>query len=295
MKFRHWLEYLGLRILGLWACLLPLPYALTLGSLLGQFVFSLIGFRRKVTLANLKRVFPEASEKEWLRIGARTYQNFARGMVEYLRFPKFKRTDIERLVEIEGLENFAKGFKRGKGIIAVTGHFGSWEILAAAVALKGYPVNVIYKEQHNRKVDELMNKYRRKMGIKVIALGVSLRQVLKALHQNEIVAFLSDQDAHESGVFVNFFGNLTSTPPGPILFALKTKAVLIPVFIVREEKFRHRIKILKPVEVQPSKDEKQDLIYYTTEYTGLLETEIRKNPDQYLWLHRRFKTKPPFF
>jgi len=289
---QHWLEYGAVLIFGIIVRTLPLNWALFFGAFLGQIAFSVVRVRRRVTLSNLTLAFgKEKGMKELKRIGASTYRNLGRSFVEYSRFPSYTREEIEKLVNFEGLEHFDMALRRGKGAVLVTGHFGDWELMGAAIALKGFPLHFLVGEQHNKRVDNLMNRYREMMGIKIIPLGISIRKGLQALKENQFVAMLSDQDAGKDGIFVQFFGHPASTPQGPAAFALKTDALLGIGFIIREKNGHHRVIIEKPIEVQLSGDGRRDIIHYTQVYTSMLENYVKKYPDHYFWPHRRWKTK----
>lgn len=274
--------------MGMAARLLPLRAALALGKVLGRLGFDLIRIRRDVVLDNLRQGIG-GDDKVLARIGRRCYENLGRGLVEYLRFPLLTREFVLEAVETVGLQNLDKALTRGKGVLAITGHFGDWELMGAAFSLMGYPIHFLVGEQHNRRVDDTMNAYRQMAGIGIIPMGVAMRKVLATLRKGEIVAMLSDQDAHEEGVFIPFLGRPASTPKGPAAFALKTGAAVIPVFIVRKENsWQHTVFIEEPII-----PDRQSTIYSTTNsYTNYLEQYIRRYPDHWFWPHRRWKTKP---
>jgi KDO2-lipid IV(A) lauroyltransferase len=264
-----------------------------LGSLLGLLAYSLIGVRKRVALENLRNALgDELCTRDLQRIARGLYQNLGRGFAEFARFPATTGEDVLASVSIQGLEHIDRALERGKGAIAIAGHFGNWELLGAAVAASGYPVNFLVGKQTNRRVDELMNAYRRKMGIGIIPLGGALKGVLKALKANEIVAILSDQDAGSSGVFMDFFGRRASTPPGAATLALKLDSVLLPCFIVRQQDYHRHLAIIEealPIPATGNSEDKARLLTQT--FTSRLELYTRKHPDQWFWVHRRWKTK----
>jgi KDO2-lipid IV(A) lauroyltransferase len=222
-------------------------------------------------------------------IGRRCYENLGRGLVEYLRFPLLTREFVQEAVGAVGRENLDRALARGKGVLAITGHFGDWELMGAAFSLMGYPIHFLVGEQHNQRVDDTMNAYRQMAGIGIIPMGVAMRKVLATLRKGEIVAMLSDQDAHEEGVFVPFLGRPASTAKGPAAFALKTGAAVTPVFIVRKENgWQHTVYIEEPI----IPDEQSTIYSITNSYTNYLEQYIKRNPDHWFWPHRRWKTKP---
>jgi KDO2-lipid IV(A) lauroyltransferase len=164
--------------------------------------------------------------------------------------------------------------------------------MGARLKSQGYPMNFLVGEQTNTAVDDMMNDLRRSKGIGIISMGASMRNVLKALKQNQFVAMLSDQDAGSRGVFVNFMGRPASTPFGPASFAVRTGAALICGFIVRESPSGHRVILEPPFVPVPGASDEEESLRLTQEYTSLLEKYVRARPDHWLWLHRRWKTKP---
>jgi KDO2-lipid IV(A) lauroyltransferase len=291
---RHYLEYFGVRVLVLGVCLLPLRLALGLGSFLGGFAFRPLGIRRRATLQNLERCLGNVtSPAERLRIGEAAYRQIGMTLVEYSRFLTLRREEILKAVEFEGLEHFDRALGRGKGAVLFAGHFGSWELMGAAIRARGYPVHYLVGEQHNRLVDDLMNRLRTAAGIGIIPMGMSVRGVLRALRDNQFVALLSDQDAGSGGVFVDFFGAPASTPQGPAVFALKTGAPILAGFSVRLKGGRHRVVLEPPIHCEPSGNPQDDVVRCTQAYTSVLESYVRRYPDHWFWPHRRWKTRPP--
>jgi KDO2-lipid IV(A) lauroyltransferase len=275
---------------GLLARVAPYRLALALGSFLGWLAFDVLRIRRKVTLTNLRNSLSE-SRNELTGIARRAYRNFGKSMVEYVLFPSLNKEKLERMVEVEGAEHFDEALKRGKGAVLVGGHFGSWELMGAGLSQKGYPIDFLVGEQHNLLVDNLMNDYRRSMGIGIIKMGTAAKGIIKALKDNRFVAMLSDQDAGSDGTVVEFFGRPASTPKGPAAFALKMDVPIIMGFIVRrQDGRRQRIIIEKPIHGQKTADKEEDIRKLTQAYTSVLENYIRRYPDHWFWPHRRWKS-----
>jgi KDO2-lipid IV(A) lauroyltransferase len=258
---------------------------------LGFLAFDIFRVRRNVTLINLKNSLGDQKNvKELKKIGRRAYENIGKSMVEYSLFPSLNKKKISKLVEFEGAENFDEALKRGKGAIVVAGHFGSWELMGAATRQRGYPVDFLVGEQHNILVDDLMNDYRKSMGIGIIKMGAAAKGIIKALKNNRFVAMLSDQDAGNDGTVVDFFGRPASTPKGPAAFALKMNAPIILGFIIRGNKEKQKIIIEKPIFIEKSENKEDDIRKLTQAYTSVLEHYIRKYPDHWFWPHRRWKS-----
>jgi KDO2-lipid IV(A) lauroyltransferase len=290
-KIKCKVEYGITYLLGTILRILPYGLALSFGSFLGFLAFDVFRVRRKVTLINLKNSLGNQKNSKKLRkIGRRAYKNIGKSLVEYSLSPSLNKKKISRMVEFEGVENFDQALRKGKGAIVVAGHFGSWELMGAATSQRGYPVDFLVGEQHNVLVDNLMNDYRKSVGIGIIKMGAAAKGIIKALKNNRFVAMLSDQDAGNDGTVVDFFNRPASTPKGPAAFALKMNVPIIMAFIIREDKNKQKIVIEKPIFIQRSKNKEDDIRSLTQAYTSLLEEYIRKYPDHWFWPHRRWKS-----
>lgn len=272
---------------------LPLGAVRRFADGLGRFAFSVIRIRRSVTLANLAAAFPERTERELRGIGLRTYRNFARTFIEFLRFPAMTGDEIASLCDFpcQDLLEWAKA--NGKGALIVSGHFGNWEIVGPALAHRGYAVSGIVGRQKNRLVDEAAKKIREDKGLRVIRVGASLRNVIHALRANEWVEILADQDAHADGVFVDFMGRKASNHPGPAVFAIRTGAPILFGYGLRLPDGRYRVEAERLAFEDTREATAENIVRITQAYTSLLEKAVREHPDQYFWMHKRWKTKPP--
>lgn len=290
---RDRLEYAAVRGGQAVVCALPAGLARELGALLGGFAFSVLRVRRGVAMRQISRALgPELTGRETERTARDAYRNFGRMTFEYARFPRLTRRKIEATVRVTGAEHLTAALAGGKGAILVAAHFGNWE-LAAVLATMGYPVSFLVGEQHNTLVDGLMNRLRQRLGVETIPLTGSLRGVFRALRANRIVAMLSDQDAGKGGIFVDFFGRPASTPYGPGRFAVATGAPLIPGVAVRHPGGRHELVISPPVLPAPAGTPPEEAARVLTQaYTSVFEGFIRRRPDHYFWMHRRWKTRP---
>lgn len=286
---KHRIEYWITYLVGAFARIIPYRLALALGSFLGWLAFDVLRMRRKVTLINLGNSLGKGKDG-LAKIGRRAYQNIGKSMVEYSLFPSLDKEKILRMVEFEGTENFDEALRKGKGAVLVAGHFGSWELMGAATRQKGYPVDFLVGEQHNLLIDDLMNDYRRSVGIGIIKMGAAAKGIIRALKNNRFVAMLSDQDAGSDGTVVEFFNRPASTPKGPAAFALKMDAPVIMAFIIRENQKKQRIIIEKPIFVEKTSDKENDIQRLTQAYTRVLEEYIRKYPEHWFWPHRRWKS-----
>jgi KDO2-lipid IV(A) lauroyltransferase len=289
----HRLEYAGARVIQALICALPGTVAREFGACAGRAACAL-GVRRDVVARHLRRVFGGArSDADLRRIAVESYASFGRMAFEYAWFPRLTRRGIRSHVSLVGREHLDLALGAGRGAVLVGCHFGNWEMLAT-LATMGYPLTFLVGAQHNALVDGLMNRLRARFGVEIIPITGSLTGAFRALRRNRLVALLSDQDAGPNGVFVDFLGLPASTPYGPARFAAATGAALIPWAVVRRERGRHEIVMCPAVEPPPGDAPGEEAVRRLTQgYTSAFEELIRQHPEQYFWMHRRWKTRPP--
>ncbi len=293
MKFRHRLEFLVVRLLAWVACLLPLPIAIAMGRGLGWIGFSLLRIRRQVTLDNLGVAYPDKSEIWVRKTAGACYRHFGRVAVELARLPKLNHRWIERNLDFRGREVLDRCLEKGRGGIVLSGHFGNWEIMGATASVLGYPITYIVTTQRNKGVEALIDNLRRGMNIEIIKTHDSPKMIIQALKNNRLLAVLSDQDAHEDGEFVTFFGRPASTPRGGPVLHLKTGAALIFGYATGLPGGKWQV-TFEEIPAPPNDlDTNAKVKSLLTNATERLEQEVRKNPEQWLWMHRRWKTQPP--
>ncbi|MGQ9853424.1 MAG: lysophospholipid acyltransferase family protein [Candidatus Oleimicrobiaceae bacterium] len=292
VRIRHLVEYYLMAILAIIVRLLPWTTSLRLGDWVGTFTFKVLKVRRWVTLQNLRRAFPEQSPEELHPIAHRAYQNFVKMTIEYIRFPDLTPQKVLELVHFRDPSLLEWVRRNGKGAVLVGGHFGNWELMGAAIRLLGHPEAFLVGEQHNKRIDELMNRYRQRMGIKIIHMGAAVRGAIKALREGKILALLSDQDAGKNGTFVTYFGHPASTPKGPAVFSLKTGAPILFGSAVRYNHTHHRVYLDLATPGEEGELSEDNIQRLTQTYTSLLEKYVRQYPDHWFWMHRRWKTLP---
>lgn len=291
-RIRHFFEYLLFLGVGVIACILPRRVALFLGARIGDFGFYCVPIRKKVTIQNLTQAFPEKEHQEIMRIARRVYQNLGINAIEHLRFPGLNRAKLLQIVKIEGEEHIRQALDRGKGIIFVGGHFGNWEYMGCSISAAGYPISFVVADIHNRFLDKMVNSHRKKMGVTIIPKGIAVRGMLRALKKNGSIAMLMDQDAGRGGVFVDFLGRPSATAKGPATFALKTGAVILFMISFREKDLSLKVVIDKIETEHLSETNAENIKDITQRCTARLEKYIRQYPDQWFWMHRRWKTVP---
>ncbi|MDO8525592.1 MAG: lysophospholipid acyltransferase family protein [Candidatus Omnitrophota bacterium] len=294
MKFkirRYFIYYIG-RMIAFIFTVIPLKIGLAIASALGTFVFYILPRYRDLTIDNLRSAFgSEKSDAELKDIAKRVFQNLGKNAVELVNLPRFNKARMDKFVRFANRERLDRAYEKGKGVIVLTAHLGSWELMAAALREYGYPGVTIGRRIYFKKYDDFLNKLRKSRDVEVIYRDDSPRKMLKTLKKNWIVGIVADQDVDSvDGVFVNFFGAQAYTPIGPAALAKASGAVLLPVFIIREGAW-HTIAIDEPVELRNTGDKEADLIYNTQKWSYVVESYIRRYPDQWVWMHRRWKTK----
>jgi Kdo2-lipid IVA lauroyltransferase/acyltransferase len=259
---------------------------------MGECAFFLAARHRKKALENLRLAFSsEKSEAEIRVIAKAVFRNLGENLFEVLCSPKFSRLNIDRHIKINGLEIVEKALSQKRGFIALSGHFGNWELLAGYFGIKGYPVNVLARRLRYEKYDKFINSRRRGMGVKVIYRDDSPKAILRILREGQSLAILADQDISSvDGVFIDFFGHPAYTPTAPVALALATAVPIIPMFIARERS-GYRIYVEEPLELEITGNKETDLRVNTEKWSKVEEAYIRKYPSQWVWMHDRWKTK----
>jgi KDO2-lipid IV(A) lauroyltransferase len=292
LKFsRYYLYYWG-RCLAFIFYVLPLKMGLYIAALLGRLVFSLTPKYRRETIDNLRSAFPDKAEGEIRDIAVGVFENLGRMAVELVSFPKINKSNIDDFVQVENSNIFDGELKKGKGAIVLTAHFGNWELLAATIRLKGYPGAAVGRRIYFHKYDKYLNYLRKTSDVNVIYRDQPPRVFLRVLRANGILGMLADQDVDSvEGVFVDFFGRPAYTPVGPAVLAIASGAPIIPVFMIRDHG-KHRMVIDKPVEIADTGNKEADILIATKRWSDVVESYIRRYPDQWVWMHRRWKTRP---
>ena len=269
----------------------PLRRALFIG--VSRMFHLLIPRQRLIATHNLRRAFPEKSEGEILRIVQGVYRNMGIVAAEFFDIPRLTKENIAAQVETEGLENCWKALEKGQGLLLFSAHFGNWELEAAAAALLIKPAVVIYRPLDSPLLDHLVLRVRSATGNIPLAKEHAMRPMLRALKQNGILGILIDQNVDwYEGVFVDYFGRPACTTDGLALLALHTEAPVLPGYMVRLPDGRYRLVFGPEVEVIRTGDRDADILANTQRFTKVIEQIVRRYPDQWLWVHQRWKTQP---
>ncbi len=268
---------------------MPIGFNLWLGRCLGDLVRLLSGKRIGITYANLKAAFcREKTPKEIKHISKGVYRHMAQTFAELVSLTKVDEKYVDKYIKIQNMERIEKASKNPKGMIMVSAHFGNWELSTAASAIKGYTLCILAREQKMKRLNELFNQLRESKGATVIRKGMDIKRMFRLLREGRSVGLLADQNAGTSGKLIDFFGRPASTAIGPYRFAQKSGAWVLPAFIHRVKGPYQELILEEPMVV--GKDE--DVTLYARRYNKLLEKHIRAYPEQWFWMHKRWKLTP---
>ncbi|MEK6564400.1 MAG: ELM1/GtrOC1 family putative glycosyltransferase [Candidatus Omnitrophota bacterium] len=294
MKKASLIEYLSywlIRCFSLVVIASPPKANFILGRALGISGYYLLKKKRNLALKNLKTVFRDEFEYWQIeRIAKKAFISLALDIIEALYIPKIDSRYINKHIRIENLKFLDEALKKGKGAILLAYHLGNWELSNITCSLEGYDYKVIVNEQRYPLLNELLNRYRQSKGCKIIPRGMALREIIKALKSNQVVAMAGDQGGKE-GYLSEMFGLPISTPSGFLRFALNTHSAIIPAIIVRERRFYHRIILEAPLEIQ-GKDSREALENCLRKSNAILERYIREYPQEYFWFYKIWKYSP---
>jgi Kdo2-lipid IVA lauroyltransferase/acyltransferase len=273
---------------------LPRAWALRAGQAVGALAHAVLPHLRRHAEVNLRLAFPEMDEGARRRIRRGVFRNLGRMLGEVSQFPRLNRDNIESCVVYEGVENYLRAVQPGRGVILLTGHIGAWELSVFAHSIYGHPMSFLKRNVDNPLVERLAERDRGRFGNRGIDKKNSVREILKTLKSGGVVGILADLNAsREEGVFVDFFGLPACTTAGVATLALRTGAVVLPGYLIWDEAARiHRLHFEPPLETIDTGNQKEDVLANTQRYTAVLESVIRRHPDQWLWIHRRWKTRP---
>jgi KDO2-lipid IV(A) lauroyltransferase len=273
---------------------LPRTVARSLGAAGAQALLVLRPKLAKTAEFNLKLAFPEWSESERSAVMKAMTRNLGWMAAEFARFPRYTTENIESVVILDGHENFLAGQSRGKGVLYLTGHIGAWELSSFAHALYGFPLHYMARPLDNGPLDALVNEYGGLSGNIPIFKNESARQILRVLKGAGTVGILADQNTMpEEGVWVDFFGTPACTTTGIARVALHTDAAVVPGYAYWDESLRkYRLRFEPPVELVRSGDNERDVLENTRRFSKVIEKIIREHPEQWVWVHARWKNRP---
>ncbi len=292
---RQRLEYAAawpfIKILGI----LPRPLARAVGIGLA-WVFYLLHVRlRQVGMRNLALAFPEKTEAERARIVRAEFTSLGRQLAEVCHFPEYTLDNVDQVVVYDGFENFERAQARGKGVLLFAGHFGGWELSSFVLSMHGHWMYVLMRGMDNEYLGRLILRYRTMHGNKAVDKDDFVRGLLSAMKAGEVVGILMDTNmTPPQGIFVDFFGIRACTAAGPARIALRTDAAVVPTFTIWDAALgKYRLRFDPAVELVRTGDLEADIKTNTQKFTSVIEDYVRKYPEQWLWVHRRWKTRPP--
>lgn len=291
---RERLEYrvvwLLVRLLGA----LPRVLSHSIGSGIGLFAYMMVPKLRRVGMRNLAIAFPERTAVQRRRILRGAYIGLGRQLAEFCRFPSYTRKNVHKIAVYDGFENFEAARRRKQGVLLLTGHFGGWEVGSFAHSVYGNPIKIVVRDLDNPYLNDLVKQYRTLYGNRTLDKQEFARGLLAAMRAAETVGILMDTNmTPPQGVFVDYFGKPACTASGVARVALKTGAAVVPAFTFWDsDTRRYRIRFDPEITLSRTGDDEADAVSNTAAFTKVFEHYARHYPDQWLWMHRRWKTRP---
>jgi len=292
---RDLLEYAPAWVFIKLAGIMPRPVARAMGIGLGRLAYLLHHRLRRTGLRNLELAFPGMPLAERERLLRGELDNLGRLLAEFCLFPRYNLKNLSQVAVYDGLENYQAAKARGKGVLFLTAHFGGWEIGSFMHSLHGYPMRVVIRELDNPYLNRLVERYRTLHGNATFGKQEFARGLLAAMHAGETVGLLMDTNmTPPQGVFVPFFGVSACTASGLARVALRTGGAVIPAFTIWDKELRkYRVRFEPPLTLVDTGDDEADALANTALFTHVIEETVRRHPDQWPWVHRRWKTRPP--
>lgn len=281
--------YVLIRIFNFIFYCLPISFTLWLGRKCGRIAYLVNAKRRVIGYANLRAAFCREKEPaELKKLIKGVYRRLVEIFFEVMSLTKVNKAYVKKYIDIVNKSNIENAASRPNGAILLTAHFGNWELSGIISSIEGFPLVVLTREQKMKKLHDLITAMRESKGMTVVTKGITTKYILKALHQGRIIGMVGDQNAGKTGVFVDFFGRPASTAPGTARIAARTGAHIVPAFITRIKGPYQRLVLEDPMKIEKG----EDITPYLEKYNKILEKYVRMYPDQWLWLHKRWKATP---
>jgi KDO2-lipid IV(A) lauroyltransferase len=273
---------------------LPRPLARSIGAGVGALAFSVLGRLRGVGIRNLELAYPHWEKAQRKQVLKTVYRNLGWLLAEFCLMGGYTAKEAGNFIEYEGLDHYLQARARGKGVLVLTGHLGAWELSSFYHSLAGYPMGMVIRRLDNPLVDAFVNQIRCRHGNRVIHKDDFARGLISSMRSGETVGILMDTNmTPPQGVFVPFFGIPACTASGMARVALKTDAAVLPGFLVWDKaRRRYLLRFGAAIELIQTGDAEADAVANTVQFTAAIEMAIRKDPEQWLWMHRRWKTRP---
>lgn len=270
---------------------IPYRVAVAVGGVLGGCVPKLLPSAKNMVSRNLHAAFPEKTSEEIRSLTHKIFVHLGKNLFELLESPRLDKQAFDTMIEVYGFEHIDAALKQKRGVLLLAAHVGNWELMAMYLALHGYPLHVVARRIYDDRLNAMLLLYRNAKGVKTLLRTESTKEMVRAIRNNEILGLLIDQDTAVKGCFVDFFGRPAYTPSGLALLALKYNAVVLPIFTQRLSSTRHHVTVQPPVELSVTGDIERDIQENTQRYTKIIEQIIRECPEQWVWVHDRWKTK----
>lgn len=273
---------------------LPRSLARAVSIAFAQIIYLLHARLRHVGMRNLALAFPEKTKTERSRILRGEFTSLGRQLAEVCHFPKYNLKNVNQVVVYDGFENYERAYARGKGVLFLTAHFGGWELSAFTHSLHGHWLHIVMRAMDNIYLDRMIREYRTMHGNSLVDKDDFVRGLLAAMKKSEVVGILMDTNmTPPQGIFVDFFGIPACTASGPARIALRTDAAVVPGFTIWDPVLRkYRLHFDPAVELIRTGDDEADITANTQLFTKIIEDYVRRYPEQWLWIHRRWKTRP---
>ena len=267
--------------------------SLNIMRILSRFVFVFARGPRQRVISHLTMVYgAEKDKREIITMARAVFNHFAIASADMLRIPNLIRDNVNTLVTTKGIEHLEKAFKSDKGMIFITCHFGNWEVLGAWLGQNGFPMKVVGTTVFDPRLDKILVETRKIAGNTNIARGKGTREIIRTIKKGDAVGMLIDQDTKAQSIFVNFFGKLTHTPTGPAVLARRLNVPIIPIFMYLNEELNYVLECQPQLELIRTEDEEYDVLVATQKISDTYEAMIRRYPEQWVWMHKRWKTQP---
>jgi Kdo2-lipid IVA lauroyltransferase/acyltransferase len=286
--------YFFIRFLIFFSNLLPRKLWLSSCGWLGKIAYAVSPKPRERTIYHLGLAFSnEKSTKEIIALSKQVFVMLGKNAGDILRSLRVRKLeDLNKFLETHGLENYEKAFARGKGVMFLTSHLGAFDLQITNMALRGLNPNIVGTALKDERLNELLWEYRNAYGAVAIERGKESVRLFKALKSGGSIAILIDQDTKVKSRFVDFFGMKASTPIGATILALRTGAAVVPTYIFLDKNGKQQMHILPEIPLVMTGDEETDLVVNTQNFTNFTEQIVREHPEQWVWMHERWKTRP---
>lgn len=291
---RNALEFIPAWVLLKLLGVLPRSAAIWSSKLIARAAYRVHGRLRRVGHRNLELALPELTEEERRAIVKAIFINLGRLLGEFSQFPRITSDNIGQLVEYDGFENYESAAARGRGVLMLTGHIGAWELCAFAQGVYGHPLSFLVRPLDNPLLDRMIGRYRELSGNRTINKNKAVKPVLDVLKRGDDVGLLIDVNTlPDQGVFCDFFGLPACSTTGLAVFALRADAPVVPGFLIWDEhKKKHTLRFEPEIPLIRTGDFKEEVRLNTARFTKVIEEYARRYPDQWLWVHKRWHTRP---